>query len=269
MNLELFASLFASSLQLRDEFAPQMPPWFTPVSLRWPAVLGFGLPPSGARSSLATVGLNPSNRELARGYVPNSLDPRQQWEAQRDYFSQPRGQLDWFDKSDRFLQAAIGRRHRDGIPHLDLSPHPTAGGFDGIYDKNATAAEKDVARKFLLRGVNAILLPLLDLLATEHGLKKVVIYGYVPAPTRSAQRGSITMKDFFWHADRPFALMQTDAIGDLKIARGKLRTDHGWLAAHSRLALLEFIFLARGPSARSDAADLEVAANRTRELGWV
>jgi len=33
------------------------------------------------------------------------------------------------------------------------------------------------------------------------------------------------MKDFFWHAERPFALLQTDAIGDLQIARGKLRTD--------------------------------------------
>jgi hypothetical protein len=269
LNPESFASLFSKALQIRDEFTPQMPSWFTHEAMKWPAVLGFGLPPAGAQVPLVTIGLNPSNREVQCGHISSTLDPQQQWEAQRNYFNQPRGQLDWFDKSDRFLQATIGRRHRDGTPHLDLSPQPTAGGFDGIYDKKATPAEKDVAREFLLRSVNTILIPLLDMLVTEHGLAKVVIYGYVPASKKSEQRGSITMKDFFWHADTPFSALQTAAVGDLKIARGRIQNRHMWLTNHPRLAKVEFVFLARGPSARSGTADLEAAANKIRELKWV
>ncbi|RKH11171.1 hypothetical protein D7V97_11850 [Corallococcus sp. CA053C] len=270
MDLAFFISLFARSLQLRDEFVPQMSPWFEGTSKRWPPVIGFGLPRVGTAAPLVTVALNPSNREIERERIPDSVDVELQWKWQGDYFHQERGQLDWFDKSDAFLEAAVGRRHRDGVPHLDLSPQPTAGGFDSIYDKKASPAQQEAALRFLGLGATTTLLPLLAYLLAEHTLKNVVVYGYLPSRQKSTQGGSATMKDFFWEVDRPFTLETTDKSTGLDVGRGKLREGHAWLKSWPALRRLDFVFLRRGPSAQGDVySALRDAGNRVRDLGWL
>lgn len=188
MNSEQFEPLFRAAVQVRDAYAPRMAPWFSAAAAAWPPVIGFGLPADGVAVPLVTIALNPSNREIELGRVPADNDPAAQWAAQRDYFQ--RGQLDWFDASDMFLRAAVGRVHRDGIPHLDLAPQPTSTGFDATYDKTATATERQVAREFLEAGVRGTLLPMLDLLHAQHGLRCAVLYGFLPALTRKELRGS-------------------------------------------------------------------------------
>ena len=126
-----------------------------------------------------------------------------------------------------------------------------------------------MARSFLTRGINESLLPVLELLLAEHSLNKVVVYGYLPAESKSAQGGSATMKDLFWSSERPFILTDTDSADGMRIGRGKLRAGHPWTTARARLQSLKFVFLARGPSAQRGAEELRAAGDRVRALGWL
>lgn len=69
MKYEEFESLYAKARKIRDEFAPQMRPWFTAEASTWPPIIGFGVPSDSSPVTLATVGLNPSNRGVFAGHV--------------------------------------------------------------------------------------------------------------------------------------------------------------------------------------------------------
>lgn len=266
MRFERFEPLLRAAQHVRDAYAPDMAPWFSDAAASWPPVIGFGLPADGVDVTLVTIALNPSNREIELGHVPADNDPAVQWAAQRDYFQ--RGQLDWYNASDMFLRAAVGRVHREGIPHLDLAPQPTSSGFDATYDKVATPEQRQTALKFLARGVRETLLPTLDLICAHHGLQRAVLYGFVPALTRKELRGSRTMREFFW-VNRIFIRTLLDVDAGMHVARGRLDTDHPWLRPHQRLKLVEFLFVARGPSTVGGGPGLARVGQRVRGLAWL
>lgn len=237
-----------------------MQPWFDRAGAEaWPPVLGFGLPPDDRVASHVTVALNPSHRELGR-YLDEDPDPLLQWEQQRTYFQ--RGQLDWFDRSDCLL-AEWGMSHRGGVPHLDASPVMTAGGFDGIYDKVATPAQRAEARRLVMRSMRECLFPILGALQARNGLTTVVFYGLVP-PRRG---GSRTMKEAVGRGGVVHAGAVDDS-GPFLLGRGGLVPAHEWLEDCPGLADLRFLFLAQGPSSPGSRRRLPLAGKRLRELGW-
>jgi len=271
MRFEEFKRLYTTACGIRDEFAPRMGPWFRNGAEQWPPVIGFGLPSDRREVKLVTVGLNPSNREIENGHIPEVDDVNTQWEMQKSYF-RSRRQLDWFDRSEMVLTAAgMGTYHATSLVHLDLSPQPTSGGFDRIYDNEANNAERNTARQFVEQGMAQILLPTLNALVRDNCTRVILIYGFVPEVDGHSKKGNRTMKETIGREENLFQDIEVDSdSGRIAIARGKFNPRNDWVSPYPALQNLRVVFLSQGPSSRrASDDDLRFVGRRLRELGWL
>jgi len=276
MEFGEFKSLYTTACELRDEFAPQMGPWFRKDASQWPPVIGFGLPLDGQKVEMVTVALNPSNLEIEDGHIPETNNVNTQWKKQRDYFKS-RNRTKWFDRSEMVLTAAeVGTYHADGHVHLDLSPQPTSGGFDGIYDNQADRAERQVARQFIMQSLAGIFFPILGALVRDNQTRTILTYGFLPRVEGQLPMGSRTMKETIGRVENLFQVIESESIelpsssNRIFIARGKFNPNHQWINQHPELQKLRVVFLSQGPSSRrASDDDLRFVGRRLRELGWL
>ncbi|WP_375742105.1 hypothetical protein NR800_22300 [Corallococcus interemptor] len=256
MKFEDFHEMFNAALQRRQRYLsdPLLAPWFQKEA--FPPIIGFGLPADEEPVHLATIALNPSDGEVTGGFVPRTDDAKNQWERQTGYFSRPYRK--WFDKAERLVRAASGEQLSYGgvygtglrCVHLDLSPLPTAGKFDTVFDSRERSAEERArAISMLEHETGALLRPLLNLLVAQHHLPRVLFFGYCPP-----EGGSATMKRF-WGRGREFTVHASDVEAGTQWAVGN------WAIAPS--VQVRVGFLAKGPSyARAAIGELEKAASR-------
>lgn len=256
MRFEDFQGMFDAALQRRQHYLsdPLLAPWFRNEAL--PPIIGFGLPADDAPVHLATIALNPSDGEVTGGFVPSSDDVESHWERQTGYFSRPYRK--WFDKAERLVRAASGGKVSYGgvygtglrCVHIDLSPLPTAGKFDTVFDSRERGTEERARAIALLeQETGALLRPLLRLLVTQHQLPRVLFFGYCPP-----NGGSATMKRF-WGRGREFTVHASDVEAGTQWAAGR------WALALS--VHVQVGFLAKGPSyPRAAIGELEQAASR-------
>lgn len=276
MKFEEFKCFYERACRIRGDFAPQMRTWFRKGASQWPPVIGFGLPSDNRRAELVTVGLNPSNREIENGHIPAADDVNIQWEAQTRYFENE-NQLDWFDRSEMVLTAAgVGTYLDNNLVHLDLSPQPTSGGFDRIYNNEANNAERNAARRFIQQGTTKILLPALNTLVRNNSECAILIYGFIPETDSHPQMGNRTMKETLGKVENLFQDIEVDfSPGRISIARGKFNPQHDWIRPYPALQKVCVIFLSRGPSYYSGnrevraQEELGAAGKRLRRLRWL
>lgn len=276
MEFADFENLYMTARQIRDDFAPQMGPWFRGDAAQWPPVIGFGLPSDCREVKLVTVGLNPSHREIENGHIPATDDAKAQWEAQTGYFK-GRNQLDWFDRSEIVLTASgVGIYHSNGPVHLDLSPQPTSGGFDRVYDGDASGAERKAARRFIEQCITKILLPTLNALVSDNCARVILIYGFVPEVDGHSKKGNRTMRETIGRVENLFRDIEVDSNpGHIAIARGKFNAQNDWISPYPALQKVRIVFLSRGPSYYSGShemraqEELGAAGKRLRRLRWL
>ncbi|MDD9854061.1 MAG: hypothetical protein OXU78_08955 [Deltaproteobacteria bacterium] len=275
MRFEEFKRLYTTACKLRDEFAPQMGPWFRKDASQWPPVIGFGLPSDCRKVKLVTVALNPSNLEIEDGHIPKTNDVNIQWEKQRGYFKSGK-KLYWFDRSEMVLkEACVGTYRASDLVHLDLSPQPTSDGFDGIYDKiykeDTSSAELETARRFIRCSVEKILLPTLETLARDNDTLSIMIYGFIPKIPGQRLKGSHTMGDILGQEKNLFQNVEVDSgSGNITIAQGEFNPQHRWIDGYTALHDAHVVFLSQGPSSRrASDDDLRFVGRRLRELGWL
>lgn len=276
MEFADFESLYMTARQVRDEFAPQMGPWFRKGASQWPPVIGFGLPSDGREVKLVTVGLNPSNREIEGGHIPEVDNVHCQWLIQTNYF-EDENQLDWFGRSEMVLEeACVGTYRTNGHVHLDLSPQPTSGGFDRIYDNEANNAERNAARRFIEQSTTQILLPTLNALIRDNCARVILIYGFVPEVDGHSQMGNRTMKATIGRVENLFRDIEVDSNpGRITIARGKFNAQNDWISPYPALQKVRVIFLSRGPSYYSGSREMRAreelgaAGKRLHRLRWL
>ncbi|HEX5752006.1 MAG TPA: hypothetical protein VFZ09_37655 [Archangium sp.] len=255
MKFEVFQVLFSAALERRQHYLsdPSLAPWFKNTAL--PPIIGFGLPADEAPVHLVTIGLNPSDREVTEGFVPKSDDAKSHWDRQTGYFTRP--YRTWFDKAERIVRAASGGEVSYGgvygtgrrCVHLDVSPLPTAGKFDTVFDASErTPEERARAIDLLKRESDELLRPLVRLLVEKHQLPRVLIMGYCPPAG-----GSATMKRF-WGRGAEFKVRDFGAEAGTRWAVG------AWAIGTS--LQLPVAFLSKGPSSQAGIGDLERAASR-------
>jgi hypothetical protein len=253
VNLDSFQPLFNKALAVRQRYLSDalLAPWFQKTP--YPPVLGFGLPDGEDPVAVVTLALNPSDDEVKGGYIPASDIPDVQWRAQSDYFRRP--YLTWFSKAQRILRVASQAKvsyggalgHGYKAVHLDLTPFPTEGKFDKVFDAKATTADQRRRAVEMIRGdIAAFLLPLLGVLHQQHGVRSLLLWGYCP---RDA--GSRTMKQVWGRGDG-FTLARTGVAGGIKWAVGEWTIGGGQKFRAS--------FMSQGPSSRASPADLDLAA---------
>jgi hypothetical protein len=246
--------MFDAALNRRQRYLadPLLAPWFKDTAL--PPVIGFGLPADDAPVHLATIALNPSAREVTEGFVPPSDDASAHWGPQTTYFTRP--YRSWFDKAERIVRAASGGKvsyggvYGTGQPcvHLDVSPLPTVGNFDTVFDvSERSREERDAAIALLGQDSRELPRPLLRLLVKQHHLSQALILGYCPP-----DGGSRTMKRF-WRRGAEFTVRASGIEAGTQWAVGE------WALGTS--SPLPVAFLSKGPSSQAVIGDLEKAAS--------
>ena len=266
MDLNFFSTIFSVAIENRDNYLtdPYLEPWFQ--NMKYPPILGFGLPRIDEHIPIVSIGLNPSSCEIKNGHIPADDEVNDQLISQINYFKNPYSS--WFNKAEDIINHATGGRVTYGgvydelsskprCTHLDLSPLPTKGMFDSKYgEKNTTQESKNRALQMLNNDFELLLLPMLRHLQARHRTHSVLLFGYCPRCPNSNVAGSMVMKKFWGQQGNTtrnkFVVSRNGKARGISWAYGTWHLDDG----------LKFNigFLSQGPSSTAKLDNLNAAS---------